>query len=227
MNLIPKPNLNIDFCSHEAAVFSCTKFHYSKCVPVGKMVKYGVWENNTFKGCLIFSRGANKGLGVEYNLKTTEVCELTRIALNDHFYPVSKILSYTLKNFNKNFPGIKLIYSYADKAQGHHGGIYQATNWIYNGASIPADEYIYKSKRYHGRAFRKIYGSHKNYMGKGLKIVKGSSKHRYLMCFDNCLKTKIQSLPYPKRAKKLDSGDQPEQGGAVPTCSLQKQKERI
>ena len=32
-----------------------------------------------------------------------------------------------------SLPGLRLIVSYADKDQNHHGGIYRATNWIYEG----------------------------------------------------------------------------------------------
>jgi hypothetical protein len=31
--------------------------------------------------------------------------------------------------------GLRLIVSFADTAQGHHGGIYQAAGWIYSGGT--------------------------------------------------------------------------------------------
>jgi len=40
-----------------------------------------------------------------------------------------------LRKLKKHAKGLKLVVSYADFNQGHHGGIYQATNWIYVGGT--------------------------------------------------------------------------------------------
>lgn len=198
-----KVNLKIDWASHEAAKYACLNWHYSKCLPVGKLVKIGAWENDKFIGVVIFGRGANKSLGEPYKLDQTECCELVRIALTDHKTPVSRIMSIAIKLLKNIHKQLKLVISFADSEQNHHGGIYQATNWIYVGKTNSADEYLYKGKRWHGRAFRKSLGSHLNYMNKGLEIVQGSQKHRYLMPLNDEMKTKISILskPYPKRMK--------------------------
>ena len=218
-----KSDLKIDWCTHEAAKYAVENWHYSKCMPVGKIVKVGVWEKSAFIGCVLFGRGANKGLGTPFGLEQTEVCELVRISLKKHLTPVSRIMMLAIKFLSKSNKGIKLIVSFADTDQGHHGGIYQATNWIYNGKTQSADEYLYKGKKWHGRAFRKSNGSHLKYIDKGLKIVKGSTKHRYLMPLDNEMRDTIKHLakPYPKRVTKANSGDQLECGGAIPTNTLQ------
>lgn len=194
--------LKIDWCDYEAAKYACVNWHYSKCVPVGKLVKIGVWEHDKFIGCVIFGRGANKSVGAPYGLDQTESCELVRIALNKHDSTVSKIMSLAIKLLKRSHKKMRLIISFADAAQGHHGGIYQATNWTYNGLTTPSEEYIYKGRRYHGRAFRKQHGSHLNYLDKGLEVVMGSSKHRYLMPLDKKIRKQIMELskPYPKRA---------------------------
>ena len=83
-----KPTLKLDWCSHEAAKYACQNWHYSKCVPVGKLVKIGVWEDSKFIGVIIYSRGANKSLMSQVGLDQTEGCELTRVAMNKHYYPV-------------------------------------------------------------------------------------------------------------------------------------------
>jgi hypothetical protein len=198
-----KVNLKIDWASHEAAKYACLNWHYSKCLPVGKLVKIGAWENDKFIGVVIFGRGANKSLGEPYKLDQTECCELVRIALTDHKTPVSRIMSIAIKLLKNIHKQLKLVISFADSEQNHHGGIYQATNWVYVGKTNSADEYLYKGKRWHGRAFRKSLGSHLNYINKGLEIVQGSQKHRYLMPLNDEIKTKISILskPYPKRMK--------------------------
>ena len=198
-----KPLLKIDWATHEAAKYACVNWHYSGCLPVGKLVKVGAWENGKFIGVVLFGRGANKSLGEPYGCDQTESCELVRIALTSHITPVSKIMSLALKWLKKTNEKIKLVVSFADTEVGHHGGIYQATNWIYDGLTNAADEYFYKGKRWHGRAFRKSHGSHLKYMNKGLQIVKGAQKHRYLMPLDAKMKERILPLskPYPKRVK--------------------------
>jgi len=198
-----KVNLKIDWASHEAAKYACLNWHYSKCLPVGKLVKIGAWENDKFIGVVIFGRGANKSLGEPYKLDQTECCELVRIALTNHKTPVSRIMSIAIKLLKNIHKQLKLVISFADAEQNHHGGIYQATNWVYVGKTNSADEYLYKGKRWHGRAFRKSFGSHLNYMNKGLEIVQGSQKHRYLMPLDDNMSKQVQQLakPYPKRMK--------------------------
>jgi len=218
-----KVDLKIDWASHEAAKYACENWHYSGVIPVGKLVKVGAWEDGKYIGAVIFGRGANKSLGKPYGCSQTESCELVRIAFTDHKSPVSKIMSLAIKFLKKSNSSIKLIVSFADTEQGHHGGIYQATNWVYDGLTNSADEYIYGGKKWHGRAFRKSHGSHLKYIEKGLKIVKGAQKHRYLMPLDKGIKSNIECLskPYPKRAKEQASEDHSDLGGATPTCTLQ------
>lgn len=198
----PKADLKIDWATYDATKYACENWHYSKCTPVGKLVKIGAWENGKFIGVVVFGRGANRGLGMPYGLEQDEVCELVRIALRAHETPVSRIMMIAIKFLKRENPGLKLIVSFADAEQGHHGGIYQATNWIYNGMSNSAEEYIWKGKRWHGRAFRKQFGSHLQYLDKGLQVVPGSRKHRYLMPLENAVRLLVekQRKPYPKNA---------------------------
>jgi len=209
--MLGKPELKIDWASHEAAKYACENWHYSECLPAGKLVKVGVWENGKYIGVVLFSRGANNTLGAPYGLSQTECCELTRIALTKHDSQVSRVMKLAFVFLKKNSPGLKMIISFADPEQGHHGGIYQATNWIYSGMTTAADEYIVNGKRMHGRSMRAAYGSH---IGKNfIKKVLGSSKYRYLMPLDKEMSAKIAPLakPYPKRVKQAMTGDQPEQ----------------
>jgi hypothetical protein len=220
---LSKHELKIDWASHEAAKFACVNWHYSKCLPVGKLVKVGVWEDNKYIGVVLFGRGANKSLGEPFGLQQDECCELTRIALTKHKSPVSKIMMIAVKYLKNSNKKLRLAVSFADTEQGHHGGIYQATNWVYNGKTNSADEYIYEGKRWHGRAFRKSKGSHLKYMDKGLIIVKGAKKHRYLMPLDKEMKNQIEPLakPYPKRGLIEEQQIPSVDGGASPTSTLQ------
>lgn len=143
-----------------------------------------------------------------------------RIALTNHQTPVSRIVAISFKLLRQVCPGIKLIVSFADTNQNHHGGIYQAGNWIYSGQSKSADEYLVHGQRMHGRSMRAKYGTH---VGKDfIVIVKGSVKHRYLMPLCDKVRADILNLSkqYPKRVTKANCGDQLQSGGAVPTNAL-------
>ena len=193
--------LKIDWCSFKTAKFAVMKWHYSKCMPSGKLIKIGVWENDKFIGCVLFGRGANNVLGRPYDLAQTECCELVRIALSKHITPVSRIIAISIKKLKLLCPGMKLIISFADTEQDHIGAIYQASNWIYLGMSKAAEEYIVNGKRMHGRSMRALYGTHINKLF--IKKIMGSSKHRYAMPLNDKIKIILEKIrkPYPKRLK--------------------------
>jgi hypothetical protein len=196
--MLVKPELKIDWATHEAAKFACEKWHYSKCVPVGKLAKIGVWENKIFIGVIIFGRGANNNMLSPFGLTQDQGCELVRVALNKHITPVSKIMSFSIKFLKKSQNNLRLIVSYADPEQGHHGGIYQACNWIYTGESSKAIKVFYNGKWSHKKTVDDAGVDQKNLLK---KIVSG--KHRYLMPLDEAMRQKIAKLakPYPKRIK--------------------------
>lgn len=76
-----KVDLRLDWCSYEAAKFAVEHWHYSKCMPIGKLVKIGVWEDSKYIGVVIFGYGNNQFQGVAYGLVQTQICELLRVAL--------------------------------------------------------------------------------------------------------------------------------------------------
>ena len=60
--------LKIDFATHKAALPLAKNWHYKKCIPVGKLVKVGIWENEKFTGVVLFGRGATPNLGNPYSM---------------------------------------------------------------------------------------------------------------------------------------------------------------
>ena len=228
-----KTELRVDWCSHEAAEYAVMHWHYSKRMPKSKIVHCGVWENNKFIGAVLFSVGANNNLGNPYGLLQTEVCELVRVALTKHESYVSQIVALSIRMLKKQSPGLRLIVSFADPEHDHAGGIYQAMNWLYAGMTTPADEWIVNGKRWHGRALRHEKPAHlttaeaAKAMDANSKRIMGSSKHRYLYPLDRAMRKQIAPLskPYPKRdpageATGVAPGDQPGEGGSIPTHPL-------
>ena len=220
-----KPVLKVDWATHEAAKFACEKWHYSKTLPVGKLVKIGAWEDGKFVGVVLFAWGANRSLGSPYGLEMTQCCELVRIAMTAHKTEVSRVVSIAIKFLRKQSPGLELVVSFADPSAGHHGGIYQAGNWTYTGTCAASFEYRLNGNRLNKRAFTG------NQFGKqgsradvpaGAEKVNVPGKHRYLMPLSDATRVRISALakPYPKRAKGQDSGHPPELGSSTLTRTL-------
>lgn len=204
-----KPELKIDWATHEAAKYACENWHYSQSIPKSKLVKVGVWENQKFIGVVIFSPGATPNLGSPYGLTQRECVELSRIALTRHDTPVSRILAIALKFLISANPKLRLVVSFADRDQSHHGGIYQATNWIYDGIGSATTFYLINGKKTHPRTIglaghvQNLQGAKK--MDRNAKAIRCQGKHRYLMPLDNEMRKRILPLakPYPKRAESI------------------------
>lgn len=226
-----KPELKIEWATHEAAKYAVENWHYSESMPAGKLVKIGVWENKKFIGVVLFGRGASANIGKPYLLKQTEICELVRIALTKHITPVSKIAAIAMRFLKANSPGLRLIISYADPIQGHYGGIYQAGNWLYRGRSKAQPDVIINGKSYHKKSANDKFGtaSPEKIKAKYKVTAKYSVKkwkHAYLMPLDNEMRKQILPLskPYPKRASSETndtSAFHVEKGGVTPTDALQ------
>mgnify|MGYP007071584556 CR=1 FL=1 len=215
-----KVDLKLDWCSYEAAKYAVEHWHYSKSLPASKNVYVGVWEDNQFIGCVIFGRGANNNMHKPFNLEMIECVELVRVALKEHKTPVSKIVSISLKMLKKQSNGVRLIVSYADPAQNHAGGIYQAGNWIYAGAVPCTPKYLVRGKWVHARQANSLLGS-----TVGLERKPVPDKHKYLFPLDDAMRKQIEPLrkPYPKRDtgetdNAAQSNEQTE--GASPIVSL-------
>jgi len=205
-----KANLKIDWATHAAAKYACENWQYSQTIPVGKLVKVGAWENGRFIGCVIFGRGANNNMLKPFGINADQGCELVRVALKNHISPVSKILSLAIKFLKKQSPELKLVVSYADADQNHHGGIYQATNWIYDGLknSNTMGAFIIHGKKthpksVHSKGIKQTIEAVKKHLDPNATIFYTKGKHRYLMPLDSEMRARIMPLakPYPKRDK--------------------------
>lgn len=213
--------LKIDWATHESAKYACENWHYSKTLPPNKTVKIGAWENEKFIGVVVFGCGTSATSHLQFGIKQTEICELVRIALTKHIAPVSKIMALAIRFLKTTNQKLKICVSFADPDQGHHGGIYQATNWIYTGKTASQFQYFINGKWTHATR------AHKN-LGKKLNLVpkkKVQPKHKYVIALTSEMRQRILPLarPYPKRAGSIVV-DAPAihagEGGAEPTPAL-------
>lgn len=188
-------------CSHAAAVYAVKHWHYSQTFPVSKSYKCGVWEDEQFIGAVLFAWGSNPNLAGSFNLDMTECVELVRVALRDHTSFVTNIVAQSLKILKKNNPGLRLVVSYADPHRNHHGGIYQAGNWIYAGLTPQKHDYIMPDgKVLNRRAYTGMnFGRAKMQIPAEAEKINMPGKHRYLYPLDRGMRRQILplSLRYP------------------------------
>ncbi len=226
-----RPELRLDWCSHAAAKYAVEKWHYSRRMPKNKLAKVGAWEDGQFIGCVIFGHGATPEIGKPFGLSTLEVCELVRVALSKHKTPTSRIVAVAIRMLKQISPGLRLIVSFADWSQGHHGGIYQAGGWVYVGSN-EYHAYRVNGEMIHPKSLHDRYGRggqsipwlRANVDPLAERVANGL-KHKYVYPLDDAMRAQIALLarPYPKRAKHPGDapGDQPEEGGSTPTRTLQ------
>ncbi len=213
-----RPNLRLAFCDFAAARYACLNWHYSRAIPSGALVRVGAWEDGRFIGAVIFGHGSTPRIGQPYNLSQFECIELVRVALAAHRSPVSQIVAISIRLLRKQSPDLKLIVSYADPDEGHHGGIYQAMNWIYQGMSDAHSYCRINGRIRHRRSCNSVYGTSEvaklRQMGYEAELVRKSGKHKYLYPLTADLDKRLRPIhqPYPKRAPSIGSdapGHQP------------------
>ena len=221
-----RPKLVVDWCSHAAAAYAVTHWHYSRTMPVGKLVHLGVWEADVFIGAIVYGWGATHQLGPSFGVPMTACTELVRVALTTHGTPVSKLLAISVRMFRQHCPGVRLLVAFADTSQGHLGGIYQAGNWLYTGMTKHNAAILYRGKILHQRAFTgHNFGTPRKPLPASATKIRGPAKHRYCYPLDEAMRLQLlpRSLPYPKRAISIGA-DAPTvqvgEGGASPTMAL-------
>lgn len=141
--------------------------HYAKRMP-SISYAYGLFDKDELIGICTFGSPASPFLckGVCGEVYRTKVVELNRLVLVNNR---NNEASYLVGKSIKLLPKPRIIVSYADTAQGHIGIVYQATNFIYTGATKPRTDMASpkgKHSRHHG--------------GDRSKRVFRSSKHRYI-----------------------------------------------
>lgn len=209
-------------CERRAAAYACRRWHYSGTMPAGKLVTYGAWEFGEFAGAVVFGRGSTPKIGQFVDVEDqTEVAELVRVALTDHDAPVSQIVARAVSLLRSSNPGLRLLVSFADADQGHHGGIYQAMNWTYTGAmrswTLEVD-----GRRLHPRTANRRFGtcSADLLVERGVDAVRVDlpPKHRYALGLDRRMRRRLAevALRYPRPAVEVSDGETPPfHGGGV------------
>ena len=179
--------------------------HYAKRL-CSISYSFGLFNNEILIGILTIGKPASNQLcigvcGVEYS---KYVYELNRLCVNDNLE--KNVLSYFVSQSLKQINTDMILVSYADTKMNHNGYIYQATNWIYTGATKERTDIGFEDNK-HSRHYDKNidYSIRKN----------RSSKHRYIYFLGKLKKQFIKKLkykqePYPKgENKRYDASYKP------------------
>lgn len=199
--------LLLNFCTHRDALYAVRHWHYSRSLPTPPVVRYGIFEDGAFIGCVLFSRGNNGNMARPYGLRQHECFELSRVALTHHDAPVTRIVALALRLLKRHYPETRLVLSYADPAQFHLGKIYQAGNWVYVGRTSSDSRYIDAAGReWHSRQVSKN-GTKRQY-GELRQTPKASEcqrilipgKYRYAYPLDGSMAQRLAFMrrPYPQ-----------------------------
>jgi hypothetical protein len=185
--------------------------HYARRLPKVILYTFGIYDkNNSLKGVSMFGLGnrlMNSGYAVFDGIYKVETIELQRLVVDDDLG--KNVLSFFVSRCLKELPKPLCVYSYADSNMGHHGYIYQATNWIYTGMSHPRRTFYDKiqGKFIHERSLFDKYGSSAaDNLPPHIEIdYEEGGKHRYFFFKGDKkqvkeMKSKLsfKVLPYPK-----------------------------
>jgi len=135
------------------------------------------------------------------------VLELSRLVRKDRQVPLSSLISGTCLAAKR--AGHDLVVSFADRTQGHHGGVYQASSWAYHGCrDRRMDGVVISGVFYPGRSCNSRWGTRSP---KKLQEIIGADvvphfdegKHLYWKALGSKGKAKaarlgLLSIPYPK-----------------------------
>jgi hypothetical protein len=179
--------------------------HYAKRL-CSISYSFGLFEKNILIGILTIGKPASPQLcnGVCGIKNSKYVYELNRLCVNDGLE--KNVLSYFVSKSLKLIKDSIILISYADTKMSHNGYIYQATNWIYTGATKQRTDIGFEDGT-HSRHYKKDI----DYSIRKFR----SSKHRYIY-FLGILRNKFKKelnykiCPYPKgENKRYDSSYKP------------------
>ena len=154
--------------------------HYAHRIPPISFA-FGLYGDGILEGVCTFGSPASHDLivgamGEDY---TFNFLELNRLVVNDGL--PRNTLSFFVSSCLRNLPRPMVVISYADSGKGHHGYIYQATNWIYTGMSKSHTDYLPEGMEdAHQRSVSQVSVTEWRKTTNLVKVER-SRKHRYFM----------------------------------------------
>ncbi len=178
--------------------------HYAViCPPITKLT-LGLFDNGELVGVALWGYGTRPrhtikklfpSLGVEDYLELNRLCVLDSMPRNTE----SQYLRLMARHIREHYPGIKLLYSWADGLRGKPGYVYQASNWLYGGFIWSQFYVTEEGEVVHPRLLITRYGTRKKEVifGLGLSKIHGY-QFRYLkfLCSHKERKALLRESPF-------------------------------
>lgn len=191
--------------------------HYAHRIPP-IMEAFGLYDKDkTLQGVCTFAmptRMFNNGDAVFGGNLNVDTKELNRLVVNENLG--KNVLSFFVSKCIMLMPKPLCLVSYADSNNGHHGYIYQATNWIFTGKTEPRSKFTdINGNDVHERTIWSRYGNESKAIASGqIKKTKQYGKYRYFKFLGNKKQVKemienlqYQILPYPKGKNRRYNAD--------------------
>lgn len=130
----PTPPLHnyISKIPHSDAKEFIETWHYSKRIPTGKNVHFGLWVDNNLYAVITYGIGVNpyqaKFLGVNSTMEIKRMCR----SEPKKKYELSRFIRLSLRILKKEF-SFDAIVAFADPEEGHEGIVYKASGFTHEG----------------------------------------------------------------------------------------------
>ena len=183
--------------------------HYARRMPT-ICHAFGLFEGGVLVGIVTYGIPASPSLciGIAGKENQHNVMELNRLVMLPGYNGDNRA-SFLVGRSLKMLPRYTFVVSYADTAWTHIGYVYQATNFLYTGATKARTD-MAGEKGGHSRHY-KVGEKHRVYR---------SSKHRYVYLVGNKrdrrkmkMKLKYPVMPYPKGDERRYDPSDPKQMG--------------
>lgn len=170
--------------------------HYTHSIPSGKSHWFGFDS-----AIVVFSIPANRFAASIVLGRKGIVWELTRLWAPDAHSPnlLSRAIAAAVREFSR-IEDCDALVSYADPNAGHHGGIYQAASWVYQGQSKENRSYADATGQRFAR--RKFHSGDRNFSEAEIKAMgytrlKLPGKHRYAKGLTNQARKDVAASAKP------------------------------
>lgn len=215
--------ISIRLTSKDNVVHFIENHHYAKVWTAASLI-FGIYydtkqshqffncNESELIGCVLYGNpvGFRVVKSISEELQTNNVLELKRLWIKDGYGTniESYVISQTIKYIKAECNHVKVLVSYADPSVGHVGGIYRATNWLFQGNEIGSgDAYMFRypntTKWISDRAISEQLGT--NSLSKVLKLVPDmeykrklrKNRYIYFTCSKSEKKKLLKGLKHP------------------------------
>lgn len=203
-------NLKVKSINYDDCKEWFLKKHYARRMPPPIIYCFGLYDADKLIGVCSYSITMATELRKKFS---SGLLELSRLVIEDG-YPKNTLSFFVAQTF-KLFPTPLVLLSYADTSHGHHGYIYQATNWIYTGLSEKFMDYAVRGMEHlHNQTIMDMSKGQENRVewlrnkfGDKLYMVERPRKHRYFYFIGNKRQKKAMMKEFPYESKPYPKGD--------------------